>query len=146
GGGEVGGGGGPGARLSRDRADPLRGPPAGPLRHPAGHARRPRPQPVAAALIENAVVHGVAEAADPVELCVRSRRAAGELELRVSDTGPGPRASEGPGLGLGLANTKARLERLHPGESRIEWGEGPSGGFGVPVSIPLRHASAPAPG
>src|SRR5262249_45849829 len=96
-------------------------------------------------LVENAVVHGVAEAADPVELCVRSRRIAGELELRVSDTGPGPRASEGPGLGLGLANTKARLERLHPGESRIEWGDGPSGGFEVRVSIPLRSASAPAP-
>jgi hypothetical protein len=96
-------------------------------------------------LVENAVVHGVAEAADPVELCVLIRRAAGELELRVSDTGPGPRARVGPGRGLGLANTKERLERLHPGEGRIEWGEGPSGGFEVRVSIPLRSASAPAP-
>jgi two-component system, LytTR family, sensor kinase len=96
-------------------------------------------------LVENAVVHGVAEAAGPVELQVRSRRTAGELELRVSDTGPGPRAGERSGLGLGLANTKARLERLHPGESRIEWGEGSSGGFEVRVSIPLRTACAPAP-
>jgi two-component system LytT family sensor kinase len=96
-------------------------------------------------LVENAVVHGVAEATEPVEVCIRSRRAAGELELRVSDTGPGLRASGRPRLGVGLANTKSRIERIHPGTGRLEWSEGPSGGFEVRVSIPFRRASAPAP-
>jgi hypothetical protein len=96
-------------------------------------------------LVENAVVHGVAESAEPVELCIRSRLAAGELELHVSDTGAGLRASGGARLGVGLANTKSRIERLHPGRSRIEWGEGLSGGFEVRVSIPFRRVSAPAP-
>jgi two-component system, LytTR family, sensor kinase len=96
-------------------------------------------------LVENAVVHGVAKCADAVELCIRSRRTAAELELCVLDTGPGLRVGREPRLGVGLANTKSRIDALHPGRSRMEWGDGPSGGFEVRVSIPFQSTSAPAP-
>lgn len=95
-------------------------------------------------LAENAVRHGVAHAAGPVTLQIRSRAVGEELEITVLDTGPAAPAEGGPARepGVGLANSKERVERLYPGCGRMQWGNGRSGGFEVSLRIPFHEAGA----
>jgi two-component system, LytTR family, sensor kinase len=82
-------------------------------------------------LVENALHHGDpgndATAVIRVHACVRE----GRLHIRVRDNGPGAGSADGTGVahGIGLANTRRRLELLHPGRHRFEAGNRPDGGF-----------------
>ena len=101
-------------------------------------------------LVENAVKHGSAGTADvPLVLLVEARLVEpGRLRLVVENTGrltAGPWASpdaeeDGDALpgGVGLANVRARLAALHPGEHRIEIGEA-DGRVRVTVELPARY-------
>ena len=68
------------------------------------------PQLLLQPLVENAILHGVANARDGgwIEICVRIGDQCLEVEIRNSVTGPSR-----PGLGVGLANVKARLQYLY---------------------------------
>ncbi len=96
-------------------------------------------------LVENAIRHGVAPRAEPGSIEVSAHRENGTLRLRMWDDGPGIRMSTPPGLakGLGLANTRARLQQLYGGASRLELSNGSSGGLEVKVTIPFRDAPEP---
>jgi two-component system LytT family sensor kinase len=100
-------------------------------------------------LVENAVKHGaVGVAGAPLVLRVEARLVAPDrLRLVVENTGrladrrtTAPAVSEGdddlPG-GVGLANVRARLAALHPGEHRIEIEER-DGRVRVMVELPAR--------
>jgi hypothetical protein len=68
------------------------------------------PQLLLQPLVENAVVHGIANARDGgwVDISVRIRNRCLEVEIRNSIGG-----TSQPGLGVGLANVKARLQHLY---------------------------------
>jgi LytS/YehU family sensor histidine kinase len=98
-------------------------------------------------LVENAVKHGAAgTAGEPLVLRVEARLVQPDrLRLVVENAGrwangrtPDERAG-GNGLpsGLGLANVRARLEALHPGEHRIHIEEA-DGRVSVVVELPAR--------
>jgi hypothetical protein len=57
------------------------------------------------------------------------------LLLTVSDDGPG--GGDSRGCGVGLANIRARLEELYPGDYTFVAGPTPDGGYRAEISIPL---------
>ncbi|HTZ21665.1 MAG TPA: histidine kinase [Opitutaceae bacterium] len=66
-------------------------------------------------LVENAVLHGLAQKAGPGVVEVHGRVTAGRLHLEVRDDGPGF-VAHGPGRvteGIGLSNTRERLARTY---------------------------------
>jgi signal transduction histidine kinase len=79
--------------------------------------------------LTNAIKH-----AGPVRTRVTVRYRAEELELQVSDDGPGPSANGEAGSGHGLIGMRERIAS-HGGELRT--GPGPEGGFVVRASLPL---------
>jgi signal transduction histidine kinase len=79
--------------------------------------------------LTNAIKH-----AGPVRTRVTVRYGEDELELEVSDDGPGPSANGEPGSGHGLVGMRERIAS-HGGELRT--GPGPEGGFVVRASLPL---------
>jgi two-component system, LytTR family, sensor kinase len=93
-------------------------------------------------LVENAVVHGIAQRRGPGCVTVRASCQENSLLLEVSDTGPGFRCaeSEGGARGLGLATTRARLEQLYGSYQRLECVDLPEGGASVRLFLPLRTA------
>ena len=106
-------------------------------------------------LVENALKHGAAGVAGaPLVLRVEARRVEPDrLRLVVENTGQwaGGRTTEStagegndglPG-GVGLANVRARLAALHPGEHRIEIEEA-DGRVRVQVELPARRRAEAA--
>jgi hypothetical protein len=103
-------------------------------------------------LVENAVKHGAAGTAEsPLVLRVEARLVAPDrLRLTVVNSGawgPGRAAVDGavddaPG-GVGLANVRARLAALHPGDHRIDI-ENADGNVRVVVELPARFRSEAA--
>jgi signal transduction histidine kinase len=79
--------------------------------------------------LTNAIKH-----AGPVRTRVTVRYGEDELELEVSDDGPGPSANGEAGSGHGLVGMRERIAS-HGGELRT--GPGPEGGFVVRASLPL---------
>ena len=59
--------------------------------------------------------------------------------LVVEDSGPGfeetPRATDGGGIGL--ANTRARLDHLYPGDYALDFARSGAGGAAVILSLPF---------
>jgi two-component system, LytTR family, sensor kinase len=96
-------------------------------------------------LVENAVVHGIAQRRGPGCVTVRATRHEDSLMLEVSDTGPGFRITEtnGGARGLGLATTRARLEQLYGARQRVECVDLPAGGASVRIFLPFRDAVHP---
>lgn len=77
--------------------------------------------------------------ATPGVVTISSRVIEGTLHLSVADTGPGLTQGQGEeiGHGIGLSNTRKRLKQLYP-EHEMEVIAGPSGGFEVRISVPLK--------
>jgi signal transduction histidine kinase len=98
--------------------------------------RRPLPQGVdlsAYRIVQEALTNTIKHAG-PVRTRVTVRYGERELELEVSDDGPGPSANGGSDSGHGLAGMRERIAS-HGGELRT--GPGPEGGFIVRASLPI---------
>jgi LytS/YehU family sensor histidine kinase len=95
-------------------------------------------------IVENAIKHGVANAADAGRVEISARHEGRRLLLRVCDNGPGFAEGWDPlqATGLGLANTRERLDRTYDGDYRFDLGRGPDGGAAVEIEIPYRVAAA----
>ncbi len=91
-------------------------------------------------LVENAVRHAVAVHDGPTSITVSSRRARDDIVLTVFDDGPG--VGESRGFGVGLANIRARLDELYPGDHTFVAGPTPNGGYRAEISIPLTREVA----
>jgi sensor histidine kinase YesM len=88
-------------------------------------------------LVENAIRHGVSRRAAGGRVEVRAWRENGTLQLEVSDDGPGLVGTPTRSSGIGLANTRARLERLHGKEYGLELENAPGGGAIARVRLPF---------
>lgn len=92
-------------------------------------------------LVENALRHGVSRRTGSALLRISARRAGGQLELCVRDTGDGLAANAGQPLreGIGLSNTRARLAELYGagGGAQLELAEVPGGGVRARVLLPF---------
>ena len=89
-------------------------------------------------LVENALEHGLASGGGRVR--VAARRDGADLELEVTDDGPGFAAGAATGNGVGLANTRERLALLYGARGSLACGDGEGGGGRVRIRIPWREA------
>jgi two-component system LytT family sensor kinase len=90
-------------------------------------------------IVENAVIHGMADRAEPTSVQVAVRELAGEVEIDVSDDGPGFPKGILDGtkpLGVGLSALRARLLTLPTGRGTMTLQNRPGGGAQVIVRVP----------
>ena len=90
-------------------------------------------------LVENAILHGIAQKAGPGRVEVRGRVEAGQLHLEVRDDGPGlgdgaTRAKEG----VGLTNTRERLAKIYGSRGQLLLRSEPGHGVAVQIILPCR--------
>ncbi|HMK37788.1 MAG TPA: histidine kinase [Bacteroidota bacterium] len=90
-------------------------------------------------IVENAIRYGVSTQSRTGTVTVSAGCAGTNLEIRVTDDGPGlpDRFEEG----IGIANTKARLRQLYGMNQSFLMSKGPSGGVCVTLQLPLRTDS-----
>lgn len=87
-------------------------------------------------IVENAVRHGIANAASPGQISIESKTSNGVLSLKIRDTGPGMHQDFREGIGIN--NTKRRLEHIYGNDYRFEMKNEPSGGLTVCIEIPAQ--------
>ena len=90
-------------------------------------------------LVENAVIHGMADRSEPTRVTVTVRELAGDVEIDVSDNGAGFPQDVLDGtksLGVGLSTLRARLLALPDGQGTITLSNRPGGGAQVIVRVP----------
>ena len=90
-------------------------------------------------LVENAVIHGMADRAEPTRVDVAVRELASEVEIEVSDDGPGfPNAilDGTKPLGVGLSALRARLLALPNRQGTMTLRNRSGGGAQVIVRVP----------
>jgi signal transduction histidine kinase len=94
-------------------------------------------------LVENAVLHGIAQRNRGGRVEVRAERVDGSLVITVLDDGPGlPDGwEEGRSDGVGLSNTRSRLRRLYGARQRIEIANRAEGGLRLTLTIPFHTTS-----
>jgi signal transduction histidine kinase len=96
-------------------------------------------------LVENAVIHAMADRDEPTSVSVAVREVAGEVEIDVSDDGPGFPTGILDGttpLGVGLSALRARLPALPTGPGTMTLQNRPGGGAQVIVRVPARDEGA----
>lgn len=92
-------------------------------------------------IIENSMKYAIAPSEDGGTVRVSARVLGNELQLEVSDTGPGMNITESDlGRGIGLRNTLERLETLYQGAYSFETFEGTPSGLKIQIRIPLQLA------
>jgi two-component system LytT family sensor kinase len=94
-------------------------------------------------LVENAVRHGIAKNAGSGVFAIRAVRAGEQLQISVSDNGPGVPAAGIAGViagsrGIGLANTRKRLNQLYGDRAALVLRPREGGGTVATISIPFR--------
>jgi two-component sensor histidine kinase len=94
-------------------------------------------------VVENAILHGIAQREGAGHLVVSARREGARLLLRVDDDGPGPRGSPHAGTGTALADLRDRLRLLYADAASLTVGSRPTGGCRVELRIPLEPEARP---
>jgi LytS/YehU family sensor histidine kinase len=87
-------------------------------------------------IIENAIRHGIEPHARTGIIEISTRQENGQLVMQVRDNGSGLNPARPHREGVGLANSRARLEQLHPGRHRFEFTS--NNGLLVTVAVPWR--------
>jgi two-component system, LytTR family, sensor kinase len=91
-------------------------------------------------LVENAVVHGLAQSGKTGRIFIGASTHHGRLMLQVSDNGSGLPAGIDGGFtsGLGLSSTRERLAHIYPGNHEIAMNQRAAGGTEVHIDIPFK--------
>jgi two-component system LytT family sensor kinase len=92
-------------------------------------------------IVENAILHGIAEQESNGRIEIQASRQNGWLQLQVRDNGSGiPTAAPNQFKeGIGLGNTRARLKQHFGAAHRFELVNSDSGGLEVSITIPFRE-------
>jgi hypothetical protein len=91
-------------------------------------------------LVENAIVHGIAQRVAGGKVAIGAARRGDTLMLTVVDSGVGPRGgAQRAGAGVGLANLRARLERLYGDAARLDFESDPTGFTRATLVVPWRE-------
>jgi signal transduction histidine kinase len=102
--------------------------------------RVPVPTMLLQPLIENAVVHGIAEKRGHCALAVRCRQAADRLAIEISDDGAGCAMQDNPQFkeGTGLTNVRLRLQQLYGDNHAFSIESRPGDGTRVTITVPMQ--------
>lgn len=102
------------------------------------------PHMVLQPLVENAVRHGIAKNAGAGAIAIHAVRVDEQLQISVSDNGPGiPAIGITGSKGIGLANTRKRLSQLYGDRAVLVLRpRGGRGGAVAMISIPFRLDAA----
>lgn len=92
-------------------------------------------------LAENAIVHGMADEADRVDIRISARRSGEALELEVANSSSRPVAGITE-FGVGLRNTSERLATLYGERAALSFERPAGNGFIVRVRLPLLSGPA----
>lgn len=94
-------------------------------------------------LVENAIRHGISHQNSPGLLEIEARRQNGDLQIMVSDNGPGlrPDWEAQATKGIGVVNTNERLKHLYGKNHRFELRNRESGGTTATLVIPFRSGN-----
>ncbi|HEY9478436.1 MAG TPA: histidine kinase [Gemmatimonadaceae bacterium] len=94
-------------------------------------------------LVENSVLHGIAQRLDGGQIALRAERVESSLVISIVDDGPGLPEDwdEGCNYGVGLSNTHSRLRRLYGNRQRIEISNRSEGGLRLTLTIPFHTTS-----
>jgi sensor histidine kinase YesM len=96
-------------------------------------------------IIENSMKYAIAASEEGGTVRVAASRRDGELQLEVSDTGPGmDDAAIDLGRGVGLRNTLNRLETLYEGSYTFETADGTPSGLSIKIRFPFQVAQQQA--
>ncbi|MCB2109214.1 MAG: histidine kinase [Rhodobacteraceae bacterium] len=87
-------------------------------------------------VVENAIKHGVACTADPVNVDICVRKQGDRLHLTVEDNATG-QTKPRPGAGVGLGNVRERLAARFGQAATLSYGPRPGGGFHVDIDMPF---------
>jgi hypothetical protein len=91
-------------------------------------------------LVENAIRHGIEPGLSPGTIEISAWRAADRLMISLRDTGVGLTndiAKTSTQNGIGIANTKARLQSLYPGQHRFSVRNASGGGCVAELEMPF---------
>jgi two-component system sensor histidine kinase AlgZ len=87
-------------------------------------------------LVENAILHGVAQSTRGGQVRVITRRELGSVRITVEDDGPG--GSTHKGTGTSMADLERRLSLLYGPAGQLEAGPAPTGGWRVAIGLPMQ--------
>lgn len=89
-------------------------------------------------LVDNSVRHGISKRTEGGEIRIGAKTQEGELQLEVTDNGPGVGDLETrPTNGLGLRITRERLQSLYGQNQSLELSSSTEGGVSVRIRLPL---------
>ena len=97
------------------------------------------PQLILQPIVENAIRYGTDPSTGAIDVKVDVVRREEELELRVSDRGPGLGQQESNGFGIGLKTIAARLERLYGGAAGLSVESSEAMGTCVRITLPFHR-------
>jgi two-component system, LytTR family, sensor kinase len=94
---------------------------------------------------ENAIRHGIAKRSTQGEIRITASRDERDLDLRVTDNGPGIDQTEGLSLadGLGLRTSRERLRTLYGADQSLDMRNAPGGGLEIKIRIPFHVEPRP---
>ncbi|MFT7776267.1 sensor histidine kinase [Roseateles sp.] len=88
-------------------------------------------------LVENAIQHGIEPSEGGGEVLLQAERAAGQLRLKVVNSGRGLSDARPAGHGLALANLRQRLLALHGDQGRLQLATNAQGLTEATLMLPL---------
>jgi hypothetical protein len=94
-------------------------------------------------LAENAIMHGIADERDRVDIRISARQSGGAVELSVVNSSSLP-ARQVRELGVGLGNTAERLRALYSERATLHFQPDGANGFAVSVRLPIQPVDAEA--
>lgn len=97
-------------------------------------------------VVENAILHGVAQKTEPGHVEIHARVRDRRLELEVRDDGPGFDCREHAlNEGVGLTNTRERLEKHYGADYQMVLRSDKGRGVTVSLVLPFQPTHAPSP-